>query len=215
MESAVLESPHAETTPRTVQESALVACHAVAGDQAVLTAERLAQLALDRVEALQTSLPGSGDRSWVAQMQAALVARDQAASRHHFLAALEAGEPTDPIPSPDVSAELVARVVRARGPAAFARLLSQGAAFASNLTEQAAGVGRRLEGIRGEYQAGRLTMSEFLEAFGREDKDRAQREARAAELRKAVDMVQAVLQRDIGDVLGDVSVVRTGIREAR
>jgi hypothetical protein len=216
MQSAVLDapSPTAANPPGTPTENALRAAHEAMGARALDSAAALCDACNARIEALQ-SVPGDVDRAWVAQMRAALVAHDQAVVRHHFLSALAAGEPADPIPAPDVSAELVRRTILARGPVAFDRLVSHAVGAAESEADQAAGIGRRLDAIRGECERGGLTLSEFLESYGREVKDRAQHEARARELRQAVVTARLALERNIGAALGNLASLRLGIRESR
>jgi hypothetical protein len=208
-----LKAPTETATVQSPAELALVESYGLAGDEAVETAERLAAAAVDRVERLETDLATSPTHRAV-EFRKLLEQQHQAVHRFQFLASLSAGEDPDPLPAtPDVAAELVTRFARAR-PGSFGRLMGLCQAAASSADARDATSGTRLAMLRDEFRAGGIELGRFTEAFARELGERTKHREAANRFRAAAATAQQALKSHIGDALGNLADLRSGLKES-
>ena len=191
-------------------EAALAAAYEIHGDEAVQSAEQDEKSASDRLAVQEAELATSGR---VTELRGMLLVKHQALHQHHYLKALAAGEQPEALPAtPDVAGDLVVRYARVR-PGAFAELIGSCEARATAADAQGAASGSRLEMLRDEYRAGRLDLARFTEAFSRELTEQAEHQAKATRYRAAAETARSSLASNIGEALGSLPDLKTGLRE--
>jgi hypothetical protein len=210
--AALLDPPVAAETsrPGTPLEASLVAAYELRGPAAVDAAEQAATSLNLRVERLSAELATTPNR--IGELHKLLIEQHDAVHRHHYLQALSVGEQTEPLPPPDIDADLVVRYARAR-PEAFGRLTALCEAQAVTAEAKAAASRRRLAAYRGEFGRGAYDLAAFLDAISRELTEQTQLREQSTRLRNAAQAAQAVLRRDIGGVLGNRATLQAALRE--